>query len=334
MRVDARRAGEQIGKALPAELERDRQARRATTANSGRRPSPTAGRCPVRRDAERLRGGELFPVTARKCALTPAPVPKRAASHAFALAAFASVSRVVNDFDVDDEERRRGIERLERALTVLRIDIGDERDVDAVTWRPEPAARAGRRRERRADEQRPEVRAADAQVDDRADGTARRADAQTAADLRGERLHPRLRRANVGDDVAAVDDERRVARLPQRRVQRGAALDWLTFSPAKSAAIHPGKPTAAACATSSGSVIVTEALLRQVDEPVVPGKRQPREALGSAREQIGERAPAKARRQWPARSAAVRIGRRIHRHRKRTNEQYRARQRRGAHVAA
>ncbi len=41
-----------------------------------------------------------LPVTARKWVLTLAAGPRPAASHAFALAALASVSCVVNDFDV------------------------------------------------------------------------------------------------------------------------------------------------------------------------------------------------------------------------------------------
>ena len=132
-------------------------------------------------------------------------------------------------FRRDHEQRRRRIERRKRAREVLGIDVGDERDVDALRLGTGAASRTRRLRQRGADEKRAEIRAADAEIDDGADGPARRADAQAAANLRRQRAHSRLRRADLGDDVAAVHDERRIARLPQRRVERGPALRLVDF---------------------------------------------------------------------------------------------------------
>ena len=69
----------------------------------------------------------------------------------------------------------------------------------------------------------------------------------------------------------------------------GRRSDWLTFSPAKSAAIQPGRPGRARVGDEQRQRVPAEPLLRQVDEPVVPGERQAREAVGVAREELGER---------------------------------------------
>ena len=230
-----------------------------------------------------------LPVTATKCELTSTPLPSAAASQALALAALASVSCVVNDLRRDDEHRRRRIERRQRAREVLGIDVGHERDVHALRLRAGAAARARRRRQRRADEQRAEIGAADAEIDDGADGPSRGADAQAAADLRRQRAHPRLRRADVGDDVAAVHHERRVARLPQRRVQRRPALGLVDLLAGEERRDPAGEPGRRRVGDEQRQRVRAEPLLRQVDEPAVPGERQASEPVGVAREELGER---------------------------------------------
>jgi hypothetical protein len=77
---------------------------------------------------------------------------------------------------------------------------------------------------------------------------------RTAANLGGELLHSRLRSADLGNDVAAVDEERRVVSLPQRRVQRRPALGLVDLFAGEERCDPPGKPMAAACATSKGIV--------------------------------------------------------------------------------
>ncbi len=265
----------------------------------------------------------LFPVTARKWALTLAPGPRPAASHRLRARRVGKRLLRRERFRRRDEERRRRIERFERSCQVLRIDIGDERDVDAGRVGSESAAHPGRWRKRRTDEQRAEVRAADAQVDDRADGTAGRTDAKTAADLRREHLHPRLRGANLGDDVAAVDEERRVVGLPQRRVQRGAALRLVDLLAGEERRDPPRQADRCRVCDEQRQRIRTEAFLRQIDEPIVPGKRQPREALAGPPRTDRRACAAKARGSgWRGRRQ-VGIGRRIHRHRSEQTEKRR-----------
>jgi hypothetical protein len=69
-------------------------------------------------------------------------VAERGDEPASALAALASVSCVIERLRSDEEQRRAGIERRQRARQVLGIDIGDERDVDALRLRTGAASRA------------------------------------------------------------------------------------------------------------------------------------------------------------------------------------------------
>ena len=71
---------------------------------------------------------------------------------------------------------------------------------------------------------RPEVGAADADVDDVADALAGVALPCAAAHAVGEVGHPVEHGVDLGHDVLAVDDDRRAARCAQRHVQHGAVL--------------------------------------------------------------------------------------------------------------
>ncbi len=164
-------------------LQRDRQPDRRPQRVAAADPVPQR-KDVVGRDAERLRGrrvpghGDEMRADARRPGRARAPSQRpRARGVGQRLLRRERLRR-------HDEQRRRGIERGERARQVLGIDVGDERDIDAFGLRTGAAARARRRRERRADEERTEVGAADAEVDDGANRPAGRADAQAAADLR------------------------------------------------------------------------------------------------------------------------------------------------------
>ncbi len=102
---------------------------------------------------------------------------------------------------------------------MLRIDVRHERDRQAGIGEI-----ARERRERIADEPRPEIGAADADVDDVRERFAARAAAPSRPHVVDERAHSVLRGANERDHVGAVDDERGVVLLAQRRVQCRAAL--------------------------------------------------------------------------------------------------------------
>ena len=71
---------------------------------------------------------------------------------------------------------------------------------------------------------RPEVRAADPDVDDVADPLAGVAGPRARAHGVGERRHPVEHLVDLRDDVRAVDDQRGVARHPQRDVEHRAVL--------------------------------------------------------------------------------------------------------------
>ena len=167
---------------------------------------------------------------------------------------------------------------------MLGIDVGHEGHVHAFGLRPRAAASAVRRGERRANQQGSEVGAADAEVDDRADRTSRRAEAQAAPDLRRERLHLRLRGANVGHDIVAIDQKRRVARSAQRRVQRGPAFRLVHLFAGEERRDPAFELRGARMLDEQCERLGREALLGHVEEPVVPCDRQAIEAIGIARE--------------------------------------------------
>ena len=107
----------------------------------------------------------------------------------------------------DDEQRRRRIECLQRGVDVGAVDVRHE--VGAQARMPEGGQRTRRHR-------RPEVGAADADVDDVGD-------AVVGADAIGERRHRVEHGVHVRHDVVAVDLDHRVARA--RAARRAAPGD-------------------------------------------------------------------------------------------------------------
>ena len=117
--------------------------------------------------------------------------------------------------------RRHDEERLGRIEVARGFD-----EVDAVDVRHEPE---GQRAvavvaERLVGHDGPEVRAADADVDDVPDALAGVALPLAAADAVGEAGHPVEDGMHVGHDVLAVDDDRRVPRRAKRDVEDGPVL--------------------------------------------------------------------------------------------------------------
>jgi hypothetical protein len=162
MRIDAPGARQQLLVALPPDLERDRQ--------PGRRPDGVRplthshiGRMSADATPNALAAAAL-PVTAMKCELTSTPLPSAASSHDLAPGGIRQRLLGGEGFRSDDEQRGRRIVRRQRAREVLRIDVGDERDVDPLRLRAGAATRARRARERRADEKRSEIGPADAEL--------------------------------------------------------------------------------------------------------------------------------------------------------------------------
>ncbi len=115
----------------------------------------------------------------------------------------------------DDEERLGRIEIAYRLREIGAIDVGDEAEghgAVAVVL------------ERLVGHHRPEVRAADADVDDVADALAGVALPRAAAHAVGEARHLVEHGVDLGHDVLAVHDDRRPSRRAQSDVQDGALL--------------------------------------------------------------------------------------------------------------
>ena len=115
----------------------------------------------------------------------------------------------------DDEERLVGREVARRLDEVGRVDIRDEPEGQIA---PRVVA------QRLVRHDRPEVGAADADVDDVPDRLARVPLPLAGADALGERGHAVERLVHLGDDVDSVHDERALPRHAQRDMQDRAVL--------------------------------------------------------------------------------------------------------------
>ena len=114
----------------------------------------------------------------------------------------------------DDKERRFRIQLLERLDDVRSVDVRNEvrRDIRLVG------------RERLANHARPEVGAADPDIDDVRNRLARKPAPFARTDAVAKTLHLIENAIDVRHDVLAVDVNRRVAAVPERDVQNGAAF--------------------------------------------------------------------------------------------------------------
>ena len=131
--------------------------------------------------------------TATKCfATAAASPPSPASSQSRALSALVIVSSVVKVFDDDDEQRLGRVEVARRLDEVGAVDVGDEAEGQRAV-----AVVA----QRLVGHHRPEVGAADADVDDVPDALAGVALPLAAADAVGEAGHLVEHRVHVGDDV-------------------------------------------------------------------------------------------------------------------------------------
>ncbi len=115
----------------------------------------------------------------------------------------------------DDEQGLGRIEVADRLHQVAAVDVGNEAETQvAVAVIAEGLVR----------HHRPEVGAADADVDHVADGPARVAKPLAAAHAAGEVGHPVEHGVDLGHDVLTVDDDRGALRRAQGHVQHGAPL--------------------------------------------------------------------------------------------------------------
>ena len=115
----------------------------------------------------------------------------------------------------DDDERLGRLEAAQRLDEVGRVDVRHESDVEL---------RRGVGAKRLVGHRRAEIGATDPDVDHGLNRPAGVPAPRPRPHLLGERGHPVEHVVHLADDVHAVDDERPVARQPQRDVQRRAIL--------------------------------------------------------------------------------------------------------------
>jgi hypothetical protein len=224
-----------------------------------------------------------FDVTAMKCGATSVPTPRCRASHSRPLCAFASVSCVVNVFDVTMNSVDVGITIGQRARQMLGIDVRHE---DTTSGAPRKCSGPA---ESIADEPRTEIRAADADVDHRPQRPPRGALPPRLAHAARQLGHALARRAHFDRHVEAVDEDCGGRRRAQRGVQHRPVLrqiDLLAREQRRDPVRHIRRIRSGdECVERLG----VEAFLGNVDAPVVPFERQRVDTSGIAREQLVQR---------------------------------------------
>ena len=141
-------AREELARTRRARSRTSRRSRPPTRPRSGRRPSPTSAGSRWRRSC------------LRRLDVRASPHRNACRPSAWRASAFAMVSCVVKVFETTTNSVLAGVGALERALEVVRIDVGREAHVErAVAQRIGEQARA-------------EVRAAGAEVDDAPDSVS------------------------------------------------------------------------------------------------------------------------------------------------------------------
>ena len=206
-------AREQLAEALRPDREHRREADRGAERVASADPVPERERaCRVDTEAGRFGcvrgyGDEV----ARERRLVSEDVERPGSRHARVREGLLRRERLGRD----DEQRLLGVEVPDRLGEVGRIDVRDE---------PHGEIAAGVVAQRPVGHRRAEVGAADPDVDDGRDPPAGVAAPVAGAQALRERGHPVEHLVHVPHDVVAADEERGLARQPQRRVERGTTL--------------------------------------------------------------------------------------------------------------
>ena len=119
----------------------------------------------------------------------------------------------------------------------------------------------------------PEVRAADADVDDVGDRLAGVARPRAAADRLAELAHVREHRVHLRHHVLAVDEDRPVRAVAQRDVQDGAVLGGVDLLAAEHLLGPPLQVGLLARCSSRADRLVGDAVLGVVEQDVVEAQR-------------------------------------------------------------
>ena len=217
-------AGEHVAEVLAGRWRSWWRGRWRSPWSSGRRPSPrsrTCFRCRCRSSATFSALVEM----ATKCLATAVSSPPSPASdQSRAEWALVIVSCVVKVLEATMKSVSSGLRSRDGLGEVGAVDVGDEAEGEvalAVVL------------ERLVGHHRAEVRAADADVDDVADGLAGVALPLAGADAVGEGGHLVEHRVDVGDDVFSVDEDALAFGRAQRDVQDGAVFGDVDLVAAK-----------------------------------------------------------------------------------------------------
>ena len=215
--------------------------------------------------------------TATKCLAIASSDPSFASAHSRGRAGVGHRLEGGEGLRGDDEERLLGVEVPGLLDEVGAVDVGDEAEGHL-------AARVVA--QRLVGHHRPEVRAADADVDHVADRLARVSLPLARADPLGEGRHPVEHLVDLLDDVLAVDDQRTVPRHPQRDVEHGAVLGDVDVLAAEHRVPPLGHPALVGELGQQLQRLVGDPVLRVVEEEPGALGDQPRAAVGVLREQL------------------------------------------------
>ena len=159
------------------------------------------------------------------------------------------------------------------------VDVGDE---------PEGEVAVAVEAQRLVRHRRAEVGAADADVDDVADALPGVARPRAAPHRRREGGHAVEHRVHLGDDVLAVDDDRRRARRAQRHVQHRTLLGDVDLLAAEHGVDARAQPRLLGEREQQPQGLVGDAVLRVVEVEPRGGRGQALAAPGIAREEAAQ----------------------------------------------
>ncbi len=277
MFVDFVRAGQQFAECLAPDGDRQRHADRRPQRIAAAHPVPHHETV-VRVDAEgvhRLRiGRDRGEVRGhgRLAQLRGQPLPRGARVGERLLRA--------EGLRGDDEQRARRVGVLERVGEIGAVDVGDEQHARRIR---------GQRMQRLHRHGGPEVRAADADVDDRGESRTARAAHHAFAHALGECQHALALGEHLARDVLAARTVGRYARHAQRRVQYRAPFGGVDGFAAPHRLDARAQSGGIGQARQQAQAVVIDALARKIQ--VEPGGFA-REAAAARRIRVAQRAQA------------------------------------------
>ena len=180
----------------------------------------------------------------------------------------------------DDEQGSRGVEAAQRVRDVGAVDVRNE-------MRVQLQRRIGRQRAR--GHRRPEVGAADADIDDVGHRLAERAADAALAHILGERQHFRALGCDVGRDVSPVDEDGLRCQVAQRGVKRRASfrrIDDLAAEHRVALGLDLGRLGERDQKTDRQGF---DPLLREIEQEIVEDDMKPLETIGIPGEFPGDR---------------------------------------------